>query len=66
MCYKKDHLDPSTIENIFLDGEKCAGKLSVKDMKKDGYIIDSMKLQKVKDGFTYIYIFDKKFSIHTI
>jgi cytochrome c553 len=60
MCYKKNHLDPSTIENISLDGGKCAGKLSLNDMKKDGYIIDSMKLQKVTDGFTYIYILDKK------
>lgn len=60
MCYKKNHLDPSTIENISLDGGKCEGKLSLNDMKKDGYIIDSMKLQKVTDGFTYIYILDKK------
>ena len=34
MCYKKDHLDPSTIETIPLDGGECAGKLSVNQMKK--------------------------------
>jgi len=60
MCYKKDHLDPSTIENIPLDGGKCAGKLSVNQMKKNGYILDSMKLQNGTDGLNYIYIFEKK------
>jgi len=59
MCYKKDHIDPSTIESISLDGGKCAGKLSVADMQKDGYQIDSMKLQDGKNGFNYIYIFSK-------
>ena len=59
MCYKKDHLDPSTIENIALDGGVCAGKLSVQAMQKDGYEIDSMKLQEGKKGFNYIYVFTK-------
>lgn len=57
MCYKKDHIDPSTIETIALDGGKCGGKLSVQDMQKKGYEIDSMKLQDGKDGFNYIYVF---------
>jgi cytochrome c553 len=60
MCYKKDHMDPSTIETIALDGGKCAGKLSVTQMKKDGYVVDSMKLQNGTDGLNYIYIFEKK------
>jgi cytochrome c553 len=60
MCYKKDHLDPSTIENTSLEGGKCAGKRSVTDMKKDGYIVDSMKLQNGTDGLNYIYVFEKK------
>lgn len=60
MCYKKDHLDPSTIENIALDGGKCAGKFSVTQMKKQGYVVDSMKLQNGTDGLNYIYIFQKK------
>jgi len=57
MCYKKDHLDPSTIESIALDGGKCDGKLSVQDMQKEGYEIDSMKLQDGQSGFNYIYVF---------
>ena len=60
MCYKKDHLDPSTIESIALDGGKCDGKLSVIQMKKNGYVVDSMKLQNGTDGLNYIYIFEKK------
>ena len=61
MCYKKDHVDPSTIESVALDGGKCDGKLSVKDMKKDGYFVDTMKIQNSKsdDGLNYIYIFKK-------
>jgi len=56
MCYKKDHLDPSTIES----SGKCDGKLSVIQMKKNGYVVDSMKLQNGTDGLNYIYIFEKK------
>ncbi len=65
MCYKKDHLDPSTIEFVSLDGGKCDGKLSVSDMKKDGYQVDTMKIQNSKsvDGFNYIYIFKKDGSV---
>jgi len=59
MCYKKDHLDPSTIESVSLDGGECNGSLSVIDMKKDGYKIDSMKIQNTKDGLNYIYVFTK-------
>lgn len=57
MCYKKDHFDPSTIETIALDGGECSGKLSVNDMKKSGYHVDSMKMQDSTNGFNYIYIF---------
>jgi len=61
MCYKKDHIDPSTIDTVVLDGGECNGKLSVKDMKKKGYIVDSMKLQNGTNGLNYIYIFKKEF-----
>ena len=59
MCYKKEHLDPSTIENIALSGGECKDKLSVNDMKKNGYQVDSMKMQNGKTGFNYIYVFQK-------
>jgi len=60
MCYKKEHLDPSTIESIALSGGECKDKLSVNDMKKNGYQIDSMKIQNGKTGFNYIYVFQKE------
>ena len=60
MCYKKDHVDPSTIETIALSGGECNDKLSVNDMKKNGYQIDSMKIQNGTSGFNYIYVFQKE------
>ena len=60
MCYKKEHLDPSTIETIALSGGECKDKLSVNDMKKNGYQVDSMKIQEGKSGFNYIYVFQKE------
>lgn len=62
MCYKKDHMDPSTIETIALSGGECNDKLSVIDMKKNGYQIDSLKIQNGTNGFNYIYVFQKETS----
>jgi len=59
MCYKKEHLDPSTIENIALSGGECKDTYSVNDMKKNGYVVDSMKIQNGTNGFNYIYVFQK-------
>jgi len=59
MCYKKEHLDPSTIETVALSGGECKDKYSVVDMKNDGYKVDSMKIQNGVDGFNYIYVFQK-------
>jgi len=60
MCYKKEHLDPSTIETIALSGGECNNELSVNDMKKNGYQVDSMKIQNGVNGFNYIYVFQKE------
>jgi len=59
MCYKKDHLDPSTIETVALSGGECKDAYSVEDMKKNGYAVDSMKIQNGTNGFNYIYVFQK-------
>ncbi|MEA2050011.1 MAG: c-type cytochrome [Campylobacterota bacterium] len=59
MCYKKEHQDPSTIESTPLNGGECKGKLSVDDMKKNGYEVDSMKIQNGEDALNYIYVFKK-------
>ena len=33
MCFKKDQMDPSTIETVALDGGECQGMFSVSDIK---------------------------------
>ena len=55
MCYKQNHTDFSTIESINLDGGLCNGNKSLKDMKKDGWKTDDIKI----DGNNYIYILKK-------
>ena len=60
MCFKKDHLDPSSIENIPLDGGECKGIFTVSDMKKQGYNVDDIKITVSKDGMNYMYIFSKQ------
>jgi len=60
MCYKKGHLDPSTIQSVTLEGGICAGKYGVVDMKEMGYSIENLKLQNETSGTTYIYVFKKE------
>ncbi len=57
MCFKKNHQDPSTIETVALDGGKCAGIKNVSDMKKDGFVVEDIKIKIAADGLDYIYIF---------
>ncbi len=59
MCFKENHKDISTIEEINLNGGVCEGSKSVKDMKKDGWKIDDIKITQTKTGSNYIYIFKK-------
>lgn len=60
MCFKKDHLDPSSIESIALDGGECQGKFSVNDMKTQGYDVKDIKITLGDKGMNYIYIFSKE------
>lgn len=55
MCYKQNHTDFSTIESVKLDGGLCAGEKSLKEMKKNGWTTDDIKI----DGNNYIYILKK-------
>lgn len=66
MCYKNDHFDPGTIETTALNGTVCGGKLTVVDMKKDGYIVDDIKISTGTNGMNYMYIFKKRNSPTTI
>lgn len=56
MCFKKEHSDPSTIENIALDGGKCAGKNSISDMKKAGWSVEDIKISVGDEGMNFIYV----------
>jgi len=60
MCFKKDHMDPSDIESIPLDGGECKGMFSVKDMKNQGYNVDDIKITVSKGGMNYMYVFSKQ------
>ena len=60
MCFKKNHFDPTTIETIPLQGGKCEGVFSVKDMKEQGYTVSDIKISDGESGLNYIYVFQKE------
>jgi cytochrome c553 len=57
MCFKKDHVDPSTIESVPLNGGECKGQFSVAQMKERGYNVKDIKITMGKNGMDYMYIF---------
>jgi hypothetical protein len=59
VCYKNGVERPSTIETIGLDGEACRGKLTVEDMKINGWDILDIKITPVQNKFNYTYYFYK-------
>lgn len=59
VCYKNSVEKPSTIETIGLDGEMCKGKLTVEDMKINGWDILDIKIIPVQNKFNYTYYFYK-------
>lgn len=59
MCFKKNHLDPSTIETMKLEGGECEGKYTVEDMQRLGYRVHDIKISSGEEGLNYIYIFQK-------
>lgn len=66
MCYKKDMPSEVTDENIKLEGSRCNGKYSVKDMKNHGWKLKDTKIVQKDSKYTHMYIFskaDRKISI---
>ncbi len=59
MCFKKDWMDPSTIESTVLDGGKCLGSKSLVDMKQDGWLVDDIKISSGNTGMNFMYILKK-------
>jgi len=63
MCFKKDWIDPSTIETTTLDGGKCASNKSLVDMKKDGWAVEDIKISSGKSGMNFMYVLKKGGSV---
>lgn len=58
ICYKFNWEKPSTIETEKLDGGECNGDYSFKEMKKNGWFLKDIKIEKSKNkGLNYSYIF---------
>lgn len=55
ICFKKNHMDVSTLESVKLDGGKCLGANSQSEMLKQGWILDNFN---IKNG-DYLYVFKK-------
>jgi len=66
MCFKKEHIDPSTIETVKLEGGECKGKLSSEDMQRNGYAVSDIKISSGETGLNYIYIFKKDEPLATV
>ena len=63
MCFKKDWMDPSTIETTTLDGGKCASSKSLTDMKADGWAVEDIKISSGKAGMNFMYVLKKGGSV---
>ena len=59
VCFKNNVEKPSTIESITLDGGVCNGKISLNEMKKDGWDVLDIKIIPSQNKFNYTYYFTK-------
>ena len=60
MCFKQNHKDMTTIENIKLNGGECKGAYSLNEMKKDGWKVNDIKIsQGQNDTSNFVYILRK-------
>ncbi|WP_026803868.1 plasminogen-binding N-terminal domain-containing protein [Aliarcobacter lanthieri] len=59
ICYKNGLDNPSQIENAKLEGGFCAGKVTVDDMKKDGWNTLDIKVTIDQGKLSYSYYFYK-------
>jgi len=56
MCYIENHTTPSSIDNIPLKGGICNDKLSINQLKAQGWIVEDIGITKGTDGLNYTYI----------
>lgn len=55
MCFKENHTNLTTLETVKLDGGECQSKMSLSDMKANGWSVDDIKI----NNNSYIYILKK-------
>lgn len=61
MCFKENHNSMATIEATKLNGGECKNQYSIKDMKKNGWIVDDIKITPTTTGtYNFIYILKTK------
>lgn len=66
MCFKQNHQNLMTIENTNLDGGECGGSTSANEMKKQGWVIDDIKMTPSNTGTNFVYIFKKNTNMNNI
>lgn len=59
VCYKNNWETPSNIENTPLDGDVCEGKLSLNEMKNDGWSVVDIKIDSNQNKLSYRYFLVK-------
>lgn len=59
LCYKKNIQSSGLNNTLSLDGDKCQGKLSIIDMKENGWKLSDSKIIKSENKYNHIYIFSK-------
>ena len=59
ICFKNGVEKPSMIESTALEGDVCKGKLTINDMKNNGWDILDIKITPAQNKFNYSYYFYK-------
>ncbi len=60
MCFKENHNSMTTIETTKLSGGECNDTYTIKDMKKDNWKVDDIKITTTNQGkYNFIYILKK-------
>lgn len=59
MCYKENISSPALSEDTPLEGGKCLGGKSAKDMQDDGWEVNDIKITQTKTGMNFTYVFKK-------
>ena len=60
MCFKQNHSDMTTIENVKLQGGECKSAYTLTEMKNDGWSVDDIKITSNPNGTNnFVYILKK-------